>query len=247
MDDPKQLTANEESQSINLVEITNDIHTDKISHPIFACNPSVWMSYLYREVSVLDVKGQCHRGYVYTVDPVSQSIVLMQSSTSSTSEVTRGVTLSDGSKSSEDMDTSNKPVFKTPILNIPVSVHLEAGTKIHLDIIPGSSVVKINFLDKDGLHSGTSVEQCTVVMDSLFKPNFMSDVISLNVKNRKTNVINWLRKHHIEVDVDGDQIEVCGTLTVNPPYTPDNCVCTNEIILGRIQSLLKSMSNDISE
>ena len=43
---------------------------------IFTTDPSEWMQYVYKEVCVTTKTGALYTGRVYTVDPVSQAIVL---------------------------------------------------------------------------------------------------------------------------------------------------------------------------
>ena len=46
-------------------------------HKIFTTDPSEWMQYIYKEVCVVTEAGTSYTGRVYTIDPVSQSIVLV--------------------------------------------------------------------------------------------------------------------------------------------------------------------------
>ena len=51
---------------------------EKQEHPIFYTDPSEWMNYIGKEVCVTIETGESHTGWVYTVDPVSQSVVLVR-------------------------------------------------------------------------------------------------------------------------------------------------------------------------
>ena len=230
--------------------------TPPISHPIFRSDPALWMTYLYREVSVIDVKGQCHRGYVYTVDPVSQSVALMKSPPQTLEPSADPHSSSSEQDSDCDSTSQDDSMFKSGILGVPSSVYLKSGTDIELDIIPGNSVMKINLLHPDSKESGdveasgTSIKECQQVMDSLFKPTGLSsDSIDAEaVKSHKSNIISWLRKHHIVVEeLDDGRLYVCDALYISAPYTYEQCLCTNEIILGRVHGLVKSMPKDISQ
>ena len=46
-------------------------------HPIYTHDPSDWMKLIHCFVSVDTEDGGQHQGYVYTVDPVSESLVLI--------------------------------------------------------------------------------------------------------------------------------------------------------------------------
>ena len=50
-----------------------DSHAD---HPIFTTDPAEWMQYVYKEVCVTVESGETFTGRVYTIDPVSQTVVL---------------------------------------------------------------------------------------------------------------------------------------------------------------------------
>ena len=47
-------------------------------HPIFYTDPSEWMNYVGKEVCVTIETGESHTGWVYTIDPVSRSVVLLR-------------------------------------------------------------------------------------------------------------------------------------------------------------------------
>jgi len=46
------------------------------SHPIFQKDPAEWMQYVYKEVCVTTASTTCFTGRVYSIDPVSQMIML---------------------------------------------------------------------------------------------------------------------------------------------------------------------------
>jgi gem associated protein 6 len=46
-------------------------------HPIFTKDPEEWAHYLHKDVYVGTVDGAWHHGWVYTIDPVSESLVLV--------------------------------------------------------------------------------------------------------------------------------------------------------------------------
>jgi gem associated protein 6 len=47
-------------------------------HPVFSANTAQYMNYLYKEISVTTEDGATHIGRCFTVDPVSQTIVLVK-------------------------------------------------------------------------------------------------------------------------------------------------------------------------
>ncbi|KAK3713116.1 hypothetical protein RRG08_036728 [Elysia crispata] len=48
-------------------------------HPIFTKDPKEWMGLVHKQVQVTTEDSQQHEGFVFTVDPVSESIVLLKS------------------------------------------------------------------------------------------------------------------------------------------------------------------------
>jgi len=83
-------------------------------------------------------------------------------------------------------------------------------------------------------------------MDALFKP--MHETESIGVEEmvaRCEHLRQWLSMNRVPVErADGrpDVLAIGGdVLTIEPPYNADCCVSTNEIILARVQSLIKSM------
>lgn len=61
-----------EEGAAEMVEAANP----QVKHQIFTKDPGEMMHYLYKEVCVTTEDGKSHTGRVYTIDPVSQSVVL---------------------------------------------------------------------------------------------------------------------------------------------------------------------------
>ena len=57
----------------------------------------------------------------------------------------------------------------------------------------------------------------------------------------------WLLKNRLPIEVGGakgELLTLADALVIHPPYGADNCYSTNEIILGKIQGLIKNMPAD---
>ncbi|XP_018431497.1 PREDICTED: gem-associated protein 6, partial [Nanorana parkeri] len=66
---------------------------------------------------------------------------------------------------------------------------------------------------------------------------------SEDLETRKQSLKSWLEQNNIPITVQGESqrtLCVAGVLSIDPPYGPDNCSSTNEIILSRVQGLLQS-------
>ncbi|XP_071130428.1 gem-associated protein 6-like [Mytilus edulis] len=164
-------------------------------HNIFIKDPDEWMQYVYKQVNVLVEDGSEYTGWVYTIDPVSECIVLM---------------------------TFN-----------------DDNTK--MDIINGSSVSSISIIDEDTeLHVKAK-------LDAMFRPKETSLLTEEELESLKKRLKLWLIKNRLPVQLTGNNDEILSisdALFIEPPYGADNCRSTNEIILGRIQGLIKNMPAD---
>ncbi|XP_008592700.1 PREDICTED: gem-associated protein 6 [Galeopterus variegatus] len=63
-----------------------------------------------------------------------------------------------------------------------------------------------------------------------------------DLEKRKNSLKKWLEKNHIPITEQGDSqrtLCVAGVLTIDPPYGPENCSSSNEIILSRVQDLIQ--------
>ena len=63
---------------------------------------------------------------------------------------------------------------------------------------------------------------------------------------RKEELIDWLTRNRVPVTECSDNssmLSVMGVLFVEPPYDPDCCRCSNEIILDRIQKLIRAQQD----
>ncbi|XP_075391831.1 gem-associated protein 6 [Tenrec ecaudatus] len=62
-----------------------------------------------------------------------------------------------------------------------------------------------------------------------------------DLEKRKNSLKRWLEKNHIPVTEQGESQTICvaQVLTIEPPYGPENCISSNEIILSRVQDLIQ--------
>ena len=58
---------------------------------------------------------------------------------------------------------------------------------------------------------------------------------------RRETVVGHLSKYGLKPEVDGENVVIGDTVIIQPPYTEDFCDATNEIILGRVKSILQSI------
>ncbi|XP_053443703.1 gem-associated protein 6 [Nycticebus coucang] len=63
-----------------------------------------------------------------------------------------------------------------------------------------------------------------------------------DLEKKKSSLKKWLEQNHIPITEEGDlkrTLCVAGVLTIDPPYGPENCSSSNEIILSRVQDLIQ--------
>lgn len=59
------------------------------------------------------------------------------------------------------------------------------------------------------------------------------------IANRKSIITKLLLDNRFPIREEGDNLTIDNVLSIEPPYFPENCKCTNSIILGRIQNILE--------
>jgi len=167
-------------------------------HPIFTKDPNDWMDLVHCFVSI-DIKGGKNlKGHVYTIDPVSESVVLVNFQEESSS------------------------------------------TNISVDVVMKDSV-----LDIEKIHNAD--EKVKKICSSLFRENVHAEFSESEVIAKRDKLKSWLEKNRFPVSVsksDDNVLQISDALMIQPPYTDQSCLSTNEIILYRVQQLIKNMPND---
>lgn len=109
-----------------------------------------------------------------------------------------------------------------------------------LSIVMHESIVKKTLLGE----TSPAIEQ---KLDALFRPKSEINYTEEELNSRKEKLKLWLERNRLPVQVTGNRGEVLtisNAVVIQPPYGVHNCHSTNEIILGRIQGLMKSMPDD---
>ncbi|XP_074060274.1 gem-associated protein 6 isoform X2 [Macrotis lagotis] len=119
-----------------------------------------------------------------------------------------------------------------------------------------ANIVLVNFLE-DGAVAVTGVmghavqtvevlnEDNQEVRDKLmhmFMPEESKAYNPEDLEKRKISLKSWLEKNHIPITEQGESqstLCVAGVLTIEPPYGPEDCCSSNEIILSRVQDLIQ--------
>lgn len=119
-----------------------------------------------------------------------------------------------------------------------------------------ANIVLVNFLEDGSLSvtgiMGHAVQTVEIVGEGDHRVReklthlFMSGDCAVyspeDLEQRKNSLKKWLEKNHIPITEQGESqrtLCVAGVLTIEPPYCPENCSSSNEIILSRVQDLIQ--------
>ncbi|KAJ8798457.1 hypothetical protein J1605_016736 [Eschrichtius robustus] len=188
--------------------------------------PLEWQDYTYKEVRVTASEKE-YKGWILTIDPVSTNDLL-------------GV----------DADSH----FTASSIVLWAFWFFFCNCALNLLFL--QSIVLVNFLE-DGSMSvtgimGHAVQTVEIVNEGdhsvreklmhLFMSGDCKAYSPEDLEKRKNSLKKWLEKNHIPITEEGDSrrtLCVAGVLTIDPPYGPENCNSSNEIILSRVQDLIQ--------
>ncbi|KAM4750663.1 gem-associated protein 6 [Anableps anableps] len=122
------------------------------------------------------------------------------------------------------------------------------------------SVVLVNFRE-DGASVrvvlGHAVEHVEVLQEadpdmeerlqSFFLPPQTLSLDPEELRRRRSGVCGWLQKNRVPVEEDGNELRVAGVLTIRAPYRAEDCCSSNQIILDRIQKLIRVQPDPVPE
>ncbi|XP_041959476.1 gem-associated protein 6 [Alosa sapidissima] len=149
--------------------------------------PPKWSTFLSKLVKVSAHNNQ-YEGWVFTVDPVSASMVL---------------------------------------------VTFPEGDQAHVRVVLGHAVESVEVL-QDGNKGNTTR------LASIFSAHGTETLSPEKLRHRRHSLCQWIEKNHIPVKEEGEMLRVANVLTISSPYGVDDCSSSNEIILSRVQGLVRS-------
>lgn len=181
---------------------------------IFTKDPREWTRFVDRRVEILlrgGGGGGSKRGLVYAIDPVSEAVVLAAAAGKS-------------GDAAEEL----------------------AANKIRMEIIPGHVIRDISVVSDDRVDD----ERLAGELGRLFGDEVTSAaagegaLTNEQLDARRDEVREWLIANRIPVEIggaNGDVIQVAGkALIIKRPYDVDHCYSLNEIILKKVQQLLRN-------
>ncbi|TFK02484.1 neurofilament heavy polypeptide [Platysternon megacephalum] len=136
---------------------------------------------------------------------------------------------------------AEKHEYKGWVLTIdPVSanvvlVKLVEDGKVCVSVILGHAVQKVEIVNEGD-------DEMKERLAHLFMPEESKAYGHEELVKRKSSLKTWLETNHIPVTEQGESqrtLCVAGVLTIDPPYGPEDCSSSNEIILSRVQSLIQ--------
>ncbi|NXI46915.1 GEMI6 protein, partial [Galbula dea] len=122
----------------------------------------------------------------------------------------------------------------------PVSASIVLATfleneKVSISVVMGHAVQEVKIL-KEG------DDEMKQRLSSIFAPEKSKAYSPEELEKRKNDLKTWLETNHIPVTEQSDSggtLCVAGVLTIDPPYGPEECSSSNEIILSRVQGLIQ--------
>lgn len=153
-------------------------------------------------VEVKLATGSSVFGVVYTVDPVSNSIVLIQFVSGSGPET--------------------------------------------VQLIPGLSVVSVTNLPAGGAPCCPEPsEELSRWLASLFKSDGRGAMSEEQRKRTRKRLVDWLNRNRVPLTENPDgSLQIFDVVKIVPPFSVDDCQCANELVLGRVRSLIEAMPGD---
>ncbi|XP_043400159.1 gem-associated protein 6 isoform X2 [Chelonia mydas] len=124
--------------------------------------------------------------------------------------------------------------FITKALSVVLVKLMEDG-KVCVSVILGHAVQKVEIVNEGD-------DETKEQLAHLFMPEESRAYGHEELEKRKSSLKTWLETNHIPVTEQGESqrtLCVAGVLTIDPPYGPEDCSSSNEIILSRVQSLIQ--------
>ncbi|XP_039248475.1 gem-associated protein 6-like [Styela clava] len=143
---------------------------------------------VYQKVEVERSDGKLHVGWIYTIDPLSNNIVLY-------------------------CEDSSNPQLTT--------VFSHCIKKVKVLAKPDKGIID--------------------VLNNLCKQTGQIPYSEEDLLERQRRLKEWLESNRLPVTVNGAKLSIAGVLDILPPYTQQSCQSRNEIILSRVQSIIKMM------
>ncbi|KFP76270.1 PREDICTED: gem-associated protein 6 [Acanthisitta chloris] len=122
----------------------------------------------------------------------------------------------------------------------PVSTSIVLATfleneEVSISVVMGHAVQEVEILKEED-------SEMKQRLSCIFTPEESKAYSPEELEKRKKDLKTWLETNHIPVTEQGKSgrtLCVAGVLTIDPPYGPEECSSSNEIILSRVQGLIQ--------
>lgn len=134
-----------------------------------------------------------------------------------------------------------------PVSSSFVLAQFSVDNKTEIEIVMGHAVKKVTILDVENAEENSPLKEEMIheKLNSLFVHELSSQCSDSDLLIRKEQLRTWLLKNRLPVkEKDDHSLCIADAVTVAPPYTSDACASVNEIILAKIQGLIKNMPKE---
>ncbi|XP_015915052.1 gem-associated protein 6-like [Parasteatoda tepidariorum] len=125
-----------------------------------------------------------------------------------------------------------------------------------LDPLSGNIILVTLNNDKSKITKSTLIisEACVSVNVDESVPGTLPDLSLGNntsltpaeLEELKGRLVTWIKKHRLPVTEDEDgSLIVCDSVTIRPPYRPENCISKNVRILQKTSEIIESLPAEI--
>eukprot|EP01134_Creolimax_fragrantissima_P003888 CFRG3888T1 len=205
-------------------------------------DPSEWIACVGSLVNVHTIESKTEKGWVYTVDPETYSVILVSSKTSVDTHEINDVspttaTLSDNTQRNTSDDSKICPTSVSVVWLFYTSIaHIEIVDSI------GPRPTHIDSIFLDGLSDLLKSSENASTELGTVELNERCDKVLAHLKAHRLPVTEeWVNTNHASTESENQKhrrLCVLNTLFINPPYDAKDCTSTNEVVLSRVQRLL---------
>lgn len=122
----------------------------------------------------------------------------------------------------------------------PVTASVVLLDQAEVRLVLGHAVKKVEILDQD-----SDPEQLRR-LETLFRESQSTAMDpGLDLDQTRARLLDWIRLNHVPVETQGAGLAVAGgVVTVKPPFRPEDCVGLNQVVLDRVQRLIRNWDRD---
>lgn len=126
-----------------------------------------------------------------------------------------------------------------PVTDTAVIVDLGDGdegdlSRCQVTVVPFVNWTSLEIID-------ASEEFKNLVKNAQTEQSQGCDLSEEDLTTAREKVTNWLVKNGLTAVLRGEDLVIADAVILEPPFTAESCSATNEIILSRVQHILKSM------